>query len=246
MKKRLARQNYWTLFSVLVVCCVPMASIALELFEEDSMGNVNQRNVGSYKSNKHSRESSTGIVVTQTKPLQAYSTLKLEIPAQLEYYEQGNARVEIEADQETINSITFHYSGSRLTIKSNGFSSGLPVKLKLYGSDLQRVFINSAADVVLNDISVNDFLLSVRGSSDVEVNGKARGCQINTQGASDLDLSRLSCQEVTLAAQGSTDIQLNATKSIKGRVQGAGDVDVYGSPARRKLQAFGAYDINYQ
>jgi len=222
------------------------SALAIELFEEDSMGNVNQRNIGSFKSNHHGSPESAGPVVKRNRPLQPYATLKLEIPVELVYYESGNPRVEIEAPDNVINKINFVYGGNRLTIKSNGFSIATPVRLKLYGNDLQRVFINSAAEVELNDIGVNDFYLSVRGAADVSVQGNATGCQVNSQGANDIDLSRLDCQSATLAVQGSSDIVLSASKSIKGRAQGAGDIEILGNPAIRKLQAMGAYDIEYQ
>lgn len=219
---------------------------AIELFEEDELGNINQRNVGSFKSNRFGINKGIGEIEKRTKPLQPYSTLKIEIPADVEYHETGNARVEIEAEKDAINKIQFHYSGNRLTIKTNGFATQSPVKLKLYGNDLQRVFVNSAADVALHDISVNDFLLSVRGSADVTAQGRARGCQVNAQGANDLDLGQLRCTDLTLTAQGSSDIVVSAAKSVKGRVQGAGDVEVLGNPARRTLEAIGAYDIDYR
>lgn len=245
---RPARVIRWfaILWLMLSACALPPASLAIELFEEDSMGNINQRNVGSYKSKRFGSQNSGGPVVQRSRPLGLYSTLKLEMPVELEYFDGGNARVEIMADQETINTIQFVYSGDRLTIKSNGFATSSPVKLLLYGNDLQRVFINSAADVTLNDINVVDFLLSVRGSADVAVNGGALDCQINAQGATDLDLSKMKCQDVTLLAQGSADIVISASKSLKGRVQGSGDVEVYGNPARRKLQVMGAYDVHYE
>ena len=236
------------LISVVSCCALATHSFAIDLFEEDAMGNINQRNVGSYKSNRFGMNNANneGEVVKRIKPLQPYATLNLEVPVELAYSESGNPRVEIEASQEAINKINFIYSGNRLTIKSNGFSTNTPIKLSLYGSDLQRVFINSAADVVLRDIAVSDFFLSVRGAADVEVQGSVRGCQINTQGASDLNLEQLKCQTVTLVAQGSSDIVLFAAKSIKGRVQGAGDVAVLGNPSRRKLEVMGVYDLDYQ
>jgi len=231
----------------LTACCIHSASSqAAELFEEDSMGNVNQRNVGSFKSNRQGGLPVAGTVIKRNRPLQPYATLKLEIPAELTYYETGNARVEIEAASDELDKINFVYNGNRLTIKSSGFSITAPIKLTLYGNDLQRVFINTAAEATLNDISVNEFYLSVRGAADVSVEGQATGCRISAQGASDLDLSKLRCQSATLAVQGSPDIVLSASKSIKGRVQGAGDIEVLGNPRVRKLEVTGAYDIDYR
>lgn len=233
--------------AIIASCASVMNGVfAVELFEEDSLGNVNQRNVGSYKSNSHGSPESAGPVVKRSRPLQPYATLKLEIPVELVYYESGNPRVEIEAPDSVINKINFVHGGNRLTIKSNGFSINAPVRLKLYGNDLQRVFINSAAEVELNDIGVNDFYLSVRGAADVTVQGSATGCQVNAQGANDIDLSQLICRSATLAVQGSSDIVLSASESIKGRAQGAGDIEVLGNPAKRQLQAMGAYDIDYR
>lgn len=246
MKTKKTTAQIAELIVIASLAMLASSSSAIELYEEDTLGNVNQRNVGSYKSNKFGIDDGLDEIEKRTKPLQPYTTLKIEIPAEVYYHETGNSRVEIEASKDTINNINFLYSGNRLTINTNGFSTQSPVKLTLYGNDLQRVFVNSAAEVSLHDIAVSDFLLSVRGAADVEVQGKARSCQINAQGANDLNLAKLKCSEVTLTAQGSSDIVVSAAKSIKGRVQGAGDVEILGKPAQRKLDVMGAYDIDYR
>ena len=228
-------------------CCAPINTvIAVEIIEQDSQGNINQRNIGSYKSNQYGQTSSQGTIEKRMRPLQPYTTLKLEIPASLTYHETGNPRVEIIASQDVIKRLSFVYNGSRLTISGRGLTSTSAVKLKLYGNNLQRVFINSPAEVSLNDISVSDFLLSVRSAAEVDVQGAARSCQINVDGANDVDLSELKCQAVTVASQGSSDIIVSASRSVKGRVQGAGDIDVLGKPAKRDIKAMGAYDIVYR
>lgn len=233
--------------SLLLSCCVLSSSLqAIELFDEDELGNVNQRNVGVFKSNKFDDSPNSGEVVKRNRALQPYTTLKLEVPVELEYFESGRARAVIEADEATINRLNFVASGDRLTIRGSGFSTSKRVKIKIYGNDLQRVFVNTAADVSLHDIGVNAFFLSVRGAADVSVKGSASRCQINTMGASDLDLSGLACQSVVLTAQGSSDVMVSAAESIKGQVQGAGDVEVLGSPAQRDLTVLGAYDVDYR
>lgn len=233
--------------AIIIICySMSSSSIAIELLEEDSAGNINQRNLGSYKSNSFGAVGVSGASIKRIQPLQPYKTLRVDIPVELHYFETGQARVELEGAQQDIDKINFRYNGNRLTIRSNGFTTTAPIKLTLYGNNLQRVFINGAADVELNDISVNDFSLSVRGAADVRVQGKARGCKINVQGASDLDLAQMTCQAVSLAMQGSADITLFAAKSLKGQVQGAGNVEVFGKPNQRKLQALGAYDVEYR
>lgn len=221
------------------------SATAVELYESDHLGNINQRNVGVYKKNRLDRAVNRAEIITRVKPLSAFSTLKIEIPVDIEYREIGNPRVEIEAPKDIIDKIMFNASGSKLIIDSHGFSSNGSIKLKLYGKDLRRVFVNSAADVELRDINVNEFTLSTRGAGDVSAQGSATQCVINALGASDLDLAKLRCSKVNLTVQGSADISLTALKSIKGRVQGAGDIEVLGNPSQRNLAAMGAYDIDY-
>lgn len=224
---------------------IASGSSAIELYEEDELGNVNQRNVGVFKQNSFDEDVPDGKRVKRNRPLQSFTSLKVEIPVTLVYRESGPARVEIEAAENIINKINFVQNGPRLAIRSAGFNSKSPITLALYGNKLQRVFVKSAADVSLHDISVNDFLLSVYGAGDTSVRGSANNCNVTVQGAADLDLSALDCGSTKLNAQGSSDIRVRASQSISGRVQGAGDVQVLGRPAERSLQAAGAFDIEY-
>ena len=219
-----------------------------EFFEEDEAGNINQRNVGVFKSNVHNSSDihKRSKIVTRSVELNPFSALKVQIPVAVDYYRANNARAEIEGPEHVIENILLVEDADRLSIRSSGLQSSQPITIRLYGKGLERAFISSAAEVTLRDISAQQFLLSVRGAADVTANGSASRCKIDISGAADLDMGRLRCKDIAFTAMGSSDATVNASQSISGLAQGAGDVTILGSPAERSLQARGSYDLSYQ
>lgn len=222
-------------------------AVEFEDFEQDSLGNINQRNVGVFKSNRHSDNDihSQSEVISKELDLAPFTTLKVELPVNLIFSASGNSRAEIQGPKDVVDKLLFVENGGRLTLRSTSFNSNEQVSIKLFGADLKRVFVKSAADVELNSIDSQDFLLSVQGAADVQVRGNAMHCKIDLKGAADVDLSRLRCQNVALTALGTADATLYASKKITGLAQGAGDISVLGAPDKRELNALGAYDISF-
>ncbi len=225
---------------------VSMNSEGVELFEEDEQGNINQRNIGVFKSQSFDREAVDQIkLVRQVRSLPQFSKLKLTAAAELEYHQTGSPRIEMEGSEATLRSLQIDVSAGTLMISSHALQSEGTAKLKLYGQRLEGVEIVGAADATFYDILVNRFDLQVRGAADITVKGKARYCALDSQGAGDVDQTALLCQNVKLSVFGASDIQLYAQDSIEGRVQGAGSVLVLGQPDQRTLQVGGAFEINY-
>lgn len=223
-----------------------MASHGFELFEEDEMGNINQRNIGAFKSQQLIHSSGDSFKLEkQTRSLPAFNTIALHTAAELEYSETGPARIEIEAPAATLRALRIEVRAGTLEIDTNGLQPDSPPHLKVFGQHLEGLTITVAASARLRDILAKRFHLEIKGAADVEMDGQAKDCELDIQGASDIDQSRLKCDHVKLRTFGANDIQLHANRSVSGHVQGAGDVDVSGNPAQRSLKLSGASDIHY-
>jgi len=224
-----------------------LPSLGIELFEEDERGNINQRNIGAFKSNILLKQSAANIrIEKQVRSLANYHRIELKTPAELVYRETGPSRIEMEGTVATLRAIRTDIKAGTLVIDTNGLQHDGTPTLRVFGNRLDSVTVSSAADVQLFDIRVNRFELQVRGAADIRVAGKSRVCIIDSQGAGDLDQSNLACENVTLKAFGASDILLHASAALEGRVQGAGDVTVTGNPAQRQLEIMGAYDVVYR
>ncbi len=220
---------------------------ALELIEQDELGNVNQLNVGSYKSNKTDDNSafSDRVVIDQERTLANYSKLDIRVPAEIIYRGGRDAKIKISATQSVLDSLTYQVRGGRLLINSEGFGTNQRVKIELSGSQLEEVLLRGSQEARFSGIQSTRFELSMRGSADVSVRGTANNCKLDIRGANDLDMEKLRCKHVNIESQGSSDIVLTANASISGRVLGAGDLVVYGQPEKRQLKATGAFDVSY-
>ncbi|TNC81015.1 MAG: hypothetical protein C9356_10460 [Oleiphilus sp.] len=223
-----------------------MASHGIELFEEDEMGNINQRNIGVFKSQQLIQSSGDSFrLEKQSRPLPAFTAITLGTPAELEYSETGPNRIEIEAPAATLRALRVEVRAGKLIIDTNGLQPDSTPTLRVFGQHLEELDIRTAANARLHDILAKRFHLKVKGASDIEISGQAKDCELDIQGASDIDQSGLRCDHIALRTFGANDIRLHASQSVSGRVQGAGDIDVSGNPARREVQVMGASDIHF-
>ena len=181
----------------------------------------------------------------RTRTVQPFTQIHVKVPVTLVYRESGPVRVEVEASQSMHLALRTEVAGGVLTIGSADVRLESFPTITVYGKRLEGATIESAADASFEDISVNQFELRVLGSADVVVAGRAKACHLEAQSASDIDLSALVCERMRLTAFGATDIRLQATESIEGRVQGAGDLEILGQPQQRQLKVMGAYDVEY-
>ena len=231
---------------LIVMTVLALEAKSIELYEEDENGNINQRNVGVFKSNSLVINPSADVrLIKRTRSVQPFNRIHIKIPVTVVYRESGPVRVEIEASQSMHLALRTDVAGGVLTVGSaDVLVESFPI-VYIYGKRLEGATVESAADASLEDISVNHFELRVRGSADVTVAGRATACSVDAQSASDIDLSALYCDRMSLAAFGATDIRLQVKESIEGRVQGAGDLEILGQPKQRELKVIGAYDVEY-
>lgn len=236
------------LCSTIVCICLAVCSsaIAEEFYEEDAVGNVNQRNIGVFKSNRFDDSSEKpGRRVNKNVALNNYSKLTIELPVTITYQSGNNARAVLSGPEQVLQNVHLIEKGGRLIIRGSNFRSSQPVSIALYGNDLSQVYVHSPADVEIQAVQAQAFQLSVNGAADVAISGQAQHCRIDMQGAADLELADLRCNTVTISSLGTSDATVYASKRISGLAQGAGDLTVLGSPDERDIRALGAYDLTY-
>ncbi|GAA3965533.1 GIN domain-containing protein [Allohahella marinimesophila] len=211
----------------------------------DRNGNINQRSIGVFKSNTWSDEfAQGGQVVSETKALPVFSRLKLGVPAELFYRENGRSSIDIEGAVGTLATLRIEVRAGTLFIDSDRARPG-PLQLVVSGTGLRGASISSSADAVFDGLQGLSFELAVSGTADISLNGKVRECSLAAQGSADIDQAELLCGTLQLSVIGAGDIAVYAAKSLQGRVQGAGDLKVHGQPQQRAVQASGAFDIEY-
>ena len=248
--KRLLTMPRLTRYLAQLTACITIGSCfavsAEEFYEEDAVGNINQRNIGVLKSNRFDDSSEKpGKLINKNIALNNYSKLTIELPVSITYQAGNSARAVLSGPDHVLQKIHLVEKGGRLIIRGSNFRSSQPVSIALYGNELSQVYVHSPADVEIQAVRAQAFQLSVSGAADVAVSGQAQNCKIDMQGAADLELADLRCEAIIVSSLGTSDATVYASQRISGLVQGAGDLTVLGSPDERDIRALGAYDLTY-
>lgn len=132
--------------------------------------------------------------------------------------------------------------GGGLTIEVNGSGDVfLDHMLRLNHLTLN---VTGSSDIKTTDARCNFINISVSGSGDIHIAGKADEGNFNVSGSGDIKAYNCVIKKLTCAVSGSGDIQCNATQKLKATVSGSGDLKYKGNPETEN-HVSGSGDINH-
>ncbi|WP_022821778.1 head GIN domain-containing protein [Hymenobacter norwichensis] len=150
------------------------------------------------------------------------------------YVRQGpTTKVEVDADQDVLESVKTEVRGNTLTIyRDKNFSltqmlRSKTVKVYITTPQLAGIEVSGASDVKgETPISADDFRINASGASDVTLTLNAKSLTTNASGASDVRLDgRVERQQVDIS--GSSDYRASDLRSRTASVQASGASDAY-------------------
>lgn len=116
-------------------------------------------------------------------------------------------------------------SGLALNVQGSGDISGKNITC----NDLE-ISVAGSGDIKLSNVKATNIQANVAGSGDIELNGKATNAKFNVAGSGDISAQKLEAENVQANVSGSGDITCHAIKTLKGKVNGSGDVGYKGNP----------------
>jgi hypothetical protein len=131
---------------------------------------------------------------------------------------------------ESINAVALSGSGDivgKTTIKTDDF----------------RTAMSGSGDITL-DIEASSIDASMSGSGDITLNGRATNFEATISGSGDIKAYGLEADNVDATVSGSADIKVTATKMLKARVSGSGDISYRGNPDKVDTKTAGSGDIS--
>ncbi len=141
-----------------------------------------------------------------------------------------NKGIKITVPIKTINAARISGSGDivgKTTIKSNDFSTS----------------VSGSGDITLAlDSQKVNVLMS--GSGDITLSGTTDSLDIKVSGSGDVEAYNLNAAHVNAQVSGSSDIQVTATKTLKCRVSGSGDISYKGNPDKVDSKTSGSGSIS--
>ena len=174
------------------------------------------------------------ITVTTDKNVQEYIVVEskngvLTIKVKNKVNIQTKKGVHITVPFKDLNKVSLTGSGDVLTsdtIKSDSF----------------EVELTGSGDVIL-DVEAKSIDAKITGSGDLKLSGKSTDLEVKVTGSGDYTGKTLISQHTQVYVSGSGDASVYASKSLKARVNGSGDVTYSGNPETTDNKVMGSGDI---
>jgi hypothetical protein len=192
-----------------------------------------------------------GPLKTETRETEIFSRIELNMSANVKVVKAEKNAVEISAQENLLDKIETHVSGSKLTISTDGcISTDEKILVTVYLSELEDLNINGSGNISLPDtIMVDKIKLQINGSGDInakliaakinaEINGSgnitltgsANLQDLEIHGSGNVNSQALICNEATVDVAGSGDVRVYAIKNLDVDVAGSGSVYYKGKP----------------
>lgn len=168
-----------------------------------------------------------GLIITTRQPL----IVELNLPNLEKLQMQGSGDSNIKG-----------FRGAALTLESRGSGD-----LRFDGEYRQVIATSSGSGDLKLVVSNNDKLeIFLHGSGDALVKGQSKILNAKLSGSGDLDAGSLKAAEVSLDSTGSATSRVFASKEIKVRATGNGNVTILGNPQKRNVDRAGSAEIHWQ
>lgn len=142
------------------------------------------------------------------------------------------------------NSVKFYIELKDLT--SLEIDGSADTYMKTLTGDKLEVEIDGSGNVTLDKAVLNTFELDSDGSGDVALSGDVKNIDIDMEGSGNLDMDSLTNNTFAFEIGGSGDISIAniANKTLTGKIEGSGRVDIKGTGETLKLDINGSGDFD--
>lgn len=208
----------------------------------------------------------SGEVVTKSVDLQEFHSIYLAGNFKAKVNKSDKFSVEIKTDENILDYIDIINKNNGLIIetKANAFiqvknpielvisgdsvnkvtlSGSSAIKINNLQSDWVMIDIAGAAEIEAKDINTNRLVIAASGSSDIEIDGKAKTAKYDLSGSSELNAKSLEAENVAINVSGSSDIKVYANDTLKIKASGSSEVKYYGKPKQVSQDVSGSSKV---
>lgn len=205
-----------------------------------------------------------GEVVKRTVTVAAFHGIEVEGAIDVVLTPAPTQAVEIEAQPNLIDLVTFDVKNGTWTITtSKDYSTSKPFIVHISAPRIDRVGIDGSGNVRSNgSFSVDDMVLAIGGSGDIDmaceakrvkaaiagsgnikVSGTCTSLVVAISGSGDVLAADLRSSDVEASIAGSGDASVNASASLDASIAGSGDVIFGGRPPKVNERVAGSGDV---
>ena len=168
-------------------------------------------------------------------------TLGVSVGSAKVHYIQGpNTGLVATGRKATVDNLVIVNGNVRLARRM--FNSG-DVVLVLSAPDVRRFKLAGSNRLTVDRYDQDSLELSIAGSGDADLNGRARRVDLSISGSGEIDAADLAVADAKIKISGSGDTKVGPTQSADVTISGSGDVELTRSPAKLNSRISGSGSV---
>lgn len=209
-----------------------------------------------------------GQMTSEKRNVSQYDQVSLTGAMDVELIAGKEGNIEIAAEENLLEYIETEVKDSRLRISvREGYnldpSRNHPIVITVPVETLEEVSLTGSGDIYASEtIRAEDFEIKITGSGDVTLpleatnvraritgsgditlRGKARDFNCAVTGSGDISAFDLQCETVDATVTGSGDLEVYASRELRAKTPGSGDIKYKGNPEKEFFKSMGSGDI---
>lgn len=175
----------------------------------------------------------SGVASQQTRAVAGTRAVSLAVPGHLEIVQGDAESLALSGDDNVLPLVESVLENGRLRIRFRDQRSlrvhpKLPLKLTLTAKSLDAIAVAGSGDVRAPSLNVPKLNVSIAGSGDVNLTGRAETLEVSINGAGDVKAGRFEAERVNVSIAGSGEALVWASRALQASIAGSGDVRYIG------------------
>jgi hypothetical protein len=202
-----------------------------------------------------SSERGSGHIVTENRPVQGFTAIHLDYPANFTIRQGASEALSIEGDDNVVAAIRTQVSGDVLEIDSQRdhgvyINPTRPVQVTITVKDLKEMHFTTAGTVMVqglktdslttlldgagtitfDNLNVKTLVANLSGVGSLQASGTADSMDVRVDGLGSLNAKDLRAQRATVMLDGMGSANVWVSGDLTATVNGVGSVNYYGNP----------------
>lgn len=144
--------------------------------------------------------------------------------------------IQTSGDEKEMDDMTVKLEGDTLILgskknmwsRNNDDRHGITTVITM--PSLEAIKINGVTEFKGKGLDLGDLDLDVNGVADMTLSGTCNDVTAKINGVGDIDLKALKCSTGDLSVNGAGELSAYTSKSVKARINGVGEMNIYGDP----------------
>ena len=178
----------------------------------------------------------SGNPATETRSVGGVHSVSMSVPGKLEIVAGDAEKLTITGDDNVLPLVETTVERGELRIRfrergSLNMRLKAPLRMTLAAKSIEGISVAGSGDVVANAMDARKLALSIAGSGNITLGGKAQALDVQISGSGDVKAGKLEARSASVSIAGSGDATLWARESLSASIAGSGDVRYYGDPS---------------